>query len=74
MTWSIVCNNKKTLREITSWCRSNMGRSHGEISDWWVGHHTQIYQIPGLGTAEAHVTSVFIRNRKFAMLALLQWG
>lgn len=74
MTWSIVCNNKKTLREITSWCRSNMGGSHGEDSDWWVGHQTQTYEIPGLGTAIVPATAVFIRNRKFAMLALLKWG
>jgi len=72
--WSIVCNDTKTLREITSWCRLNMGHSHGQGSDWWAGHQTQTYEIRGMGTAIVPVTAVFIRNRKFAMLALLQWG
>lgn len=51
-----------------------MGRSHGEISDWWVGHDQQEHNIPGLGLAVSYETAVFIRNRKFAMLALLRWG
>jgi len=72
--WRFPVRDKASLREITAWCRANMGRSHGEISDWWVGHSQQEHDIPGLGITVSFETAVFIRNRRFAMLALLRWG
>lgn len=82
MVWRIHTKGRDNLREITSWCRQHMGRSHGEISDWWVGYDNVKFTIPDFFAPGAPMTqnvvvkyeTVFIRNRRFAMLALLKWG
>ena len=67
--------NRQMLRDVTSWCRANMGRSHGDQSDWWVGRDAVMIEgLTAFDIDSALCDTVFIRNRKFAMLALLRWS